>query len=716
MLNLKSNINKYVISFLIFTITLFGVFSFFVNKELIDGLLNYYVIIVSGAAILILFFNNLKEFKWNKLRKVSLFLAIITILWISLTTLMGIRLNIEALKGLVNYACLLILGYTISNIALNENDKRFILNSVYLSCFACIVIGIWQYFSGVNLITYSNDLYPGILGRINSTFYIATILDKYFVLIAVLLMYSLTTNPKKKLLKLLYILVGIGICLTFSRSGQLIFLFVSGVFFLISLFKKQILNIVTILITILIMLFIPGTTTSLQSGLDFVYEKINLPETLRVDITFIDKFVDNLFGNISPTENNGNSEEDNTFEDPNIPTDQKPIENQSMNYRDFYKNIGLQLIKEYPIFGIGVGNYSYLVNNQNFKDYLDDDSVLEFSHYYMYPHNNTIQVAAEIGYIGLCLVFLTILSFSCYKNFKKEKMQIFTLFMLIVCLLLSGYTEGVFNSKQYIFIFITIYSFLCCKNKIEKENEEGQAILNLFEKTYKGTKAEYFDKLEKDVKNNIKSFVVTANPEAFMIATKKEEYMNLLLDPNTTIVPDGIGLVKAGKILGFSFKERIPGVDIADHLFKLANKYKKKIYLFGAKSEIIDKIKEMVEKKYPNANIVGMQDGYVKDKNSVFNDIAEKKPDIILVALGMPLQEELIYQNINKFKKGIFIGVGGSFDVLSGSKKRAPKIFIKLNLEWLYRIIKEPKRIKRFWSNNVAFLFKIKKIGKVGND
>src|SRR5699024_8883708 len=123
--------------------------------------------------------------------------------------------------------------------------KKFILNTIYVSCFICIIIGIWQYFSGINLITYSNDLYPGILGRINSTFYIATMLDKYFVLIAVLLMYTLIKKPKKKLVKILYILVGIGIGLTFSRSGQLIFLFVSGVFFLFSLFKKQIGNLLT---------------------------------------------------------------------------------------------------------------------------------------------------------------------------------------------------------------------------------------------------------------------------------------------------------------------------------------------------------------------------------------------------------------------------------------------------------------------------------------
>ena len=83
-------------------------------------------------------------------------------------------------------------------------------------------------------------------------------------------------------------------------------------------------------------------------------------------------------------------------------------------------------------------------------------------------------------------------------------------------------------------------------------------------------------------------------------------------------------------------------------------------------------------------------------------------PDICFVAFGIPNQEKLIYRHLNKFKKGILVGVGGSFDVLSGSKKRAPKIFIKLNLEWLYRITSEPKRLKRFYESNIKYMFEIK--------
>ena len=159
-------------------------------------------------------------------------------------------------------------------------------------------------------------------------------------------------------------------------------------------------------------------------------------------------------------------------------------------------------------------------------------------------------------------------------------------------------------------------------------------------------------------------------------------------------------------------KERIPGVDIAVKLLEYSNELKKKVYLFGAKQEIIDKMKEVINSKYPNAELVGSSNGYVQNKDEVFKEIIKLKHDVVMVAFGIPNQEKLIYKHLKKFKKGIFIGVGGSFDVISGSKKRAPKLFVKLNIEWLYRICKEPSRLKRFWNNNVKFIFRIQKMKK----
>lgn len=229
------------------------------------------------------------------------------------------------------------------------------------------------------------------------------------------------------------------------------------------------------------------------------------------------------------------------------------------------------------------------------------------------------------------------------------------------------------------------------------------------EQVYSKSKNDYFKELKKNLKNNEKKFIITANPETLTYALNDEEISKMLLDKNNSIVPDGIAIVKSCQMLNIKVTERIAGVDIAEYLLKEANEEKKSLYLFGAKSEVIELLVKKIKVEYPNINLLGYSDGYVKDRDKVFKQIIKLKPDVCLVALGIPYQEKIIYKYIDKFDKGIFVGVGGSFDVLSGSKKRAPKIFIKLNLEWLYRIICEPKRLKRFWNNNVKFIFKVRK-------
>ena len=231
----------------------------------------------------------------------------------------------------------------------------------------------------------------------------------------------------------------------------------------------------------------------------------------------------------------------------------------------------------------------------------------------------------------------------------------------------------------------------------------------LFKKLY-NKDVDSFNKIMKgNLKNNKKMFIVTANPETFMKSDSDLELKKLLLDKETVLVPDGIGIVKAARSIGYNIEQRITGIDIANKLLDYGNELKKSIYLFGSAEEVIVSMKEVLRDKYSNLEVVGASNGYVKDRDKVFKEIAKLNPDIVLVALGIPHQEKLIFKHLDKFDKGIFVGVGGSFDVISGHKKRAPKIFIKLNLEWLYRILKEPKRLKRFFNSNVLFMFKVKK-------
>lgn len=230
-----------------------------------------------------------------------------------------------------------------------------------------------------------------------------------------------------------------------------------------------------------------------------------------------------------------------------------------------------------------------------------------------------------------------------------------------------------------------------------------------FEKLYKGSFDEFVAILKQDLIDENKRFVVTANPEAFMMGKEDEQTCKLLLDDNTTIVADGIGIVKGGKKLGFDITQRVPGVEIAQKLFEFGNELEKSVFLFGAKKEVNLKLQDIIRQKYPRLKIAGAVDGYVFDKDAVFEQIKEVRPDIVLVALGIPAQEKLIFKHLNDFEKGVFVGVGGSFDVLSGSKARAPKFFVDHNIEWLYRIVREPKRLKRFYNSNVKFLFKLKR-------
>ncbi len=263
-----------------------------------------------------------------------------------------------------------------------------------------------------------------------------------------------------------------------------------------------------------------------------------------------------------------------------------------------------------------------------------------------------------------------------------------------------------FANNIFIFFLVLIILFIIIvllKNKSRKNNQFNK----YFDKIYKNGKNEFYEQMKTKLLNNEKQFIVTANPETIMQSEKNEELRTAVLDKNTIVIPDGVGILKGAKILNYNIKETILGVDVATKLIELGNKYNKTIFLFGAQKEVLDLLQNVLKEKYPNCIIVGAVDGYIEDKDSVFEEMKKLKPDIILVALGIPKQELLIYKHLNDFEKGIFVGVGGSFDVISGSKKRAPKIFIKLKLEWLYRITSEPKRLKRFYESNIKYLFKI---------
>jgi N-acetylglucosaminyldiphosphoundecaprenol N-acetyl-beta-D-mannosaminyltransferase len=190
--------------------------------------------------------------------------------------------------------------------------------------------------------------------------------------------------------------------------------------------------------------------------------------------------------------------------------------------------------------------------------------------------------------------------------------------------------------------------------------------------------------------------VFTPNPEMVMLAGRDEEFMKIL---NTAdlVVPDGIGVVLASKINKIKIKERVAGYDLIRAVFDAVKEKDTTVYFLGAAPGIAEKAAENMRKEFPGLKIIGIADGYFDAKKEILilEDIKQKKPDILLVGMSMLKQEKWIDQYKNQLPAKVLIGCGGSFDGMSGNVKRAPAIFCKLGLEWFYRLIKQPSRIKR---------------------
>lgn len=194
--------------------------------------------------------------------------------------------------------------------------------------------------------------------------------------------------------------------------------------------------------------------------------------------------------------------------------------------------------------------------------------------------------------------------------------------------------------------------------------------------------------------------MVTANPEMVMTAEKDPAFKESL-DHADLITPDGIGIVLASRILKKPISERVSGYDLIHALLQHRAELEKKtkVYAIGASEDVIMLAARNLRQMYPDVEIIGYHHGYFDDGSLVAQEIiqsvAEAKPDLLLVGLGSPRQERFIHAHKHLFQAKVAIGCGGSFDVLSGTVKRAPVVFQKIGLEWFYRLVQQPSRIKR---------------------
>ncbi|MFC7394677.1 WecB/TagA/CpsF family glycosyltransferase [Scopulibacillus cellulosilyticus] len=196
------------------------------------------------------------------------------------------------------------------------------------------------------------------------------------------------------------------------------------------------------------------------------------------------------------------------------------------------------------------------------------------------------------------------------------------------------------------------------------------------------------------IKAELKSTIVAINPEKIIKANKNQELL-ALLNSATYQIPDGIGVILASKLRKGALQSRVTGIDLMERLLELADTERYRIYLYGAHDSVVSKAVQVIKTKYTNIELVGYMHGYEQNTNKIIRDINNCSPDLLFVALGSPRQEFWIKENMDRLNVKVVQGVGGSFDVLSGKVKRAPKAFRNMGLEWFYRLMTNPSRFRR---------------------
>ena len=208
------------------------------------------------------------------------------------------------------------------------------------------------------------------------------------------------------------------------------------------------------------------------------------------------------------------------------------------------------------------------------------------------------------------------------------------------------------------------------------------------------TKREFIAKAEQIIRSGEKGYCVTPNAEIVYEAIHDEAFRDLLNNASL-VLPDGAGVILGAKILGTPIREKVAGIEFGDALCGSLAQMGGSAYLLGSKPGVAEAAAENLKTKHPGLNICGTADGYFKDEAAVVEKINAANPDVLFVCLGAPKQEKFMKNHIQELNAKLMLGLGGSLDGYAGIAKRAPRWMINLNLEWLYRLIKEPKRLGR---------------------
>ncbi len=340
---------------------------------------------------------------------------------------------------------------------------------------------------------------------------------------------------------------------------------------------------------------------------------------------------------------------------------------------------GFLLNKSALIFRLLTSKINFVGTSFLSKDYLDNEMTnLIFSHGYPGIFNLWfIRQSTKIAHEGL---IQTELEYLATKNLKRD------ISIIIKTLPALLYRSQTSEYQEKLNIFDLKFDNISMKKGVELVDETIQ----------KNQKRKFF-------------FV---NPDCMNKLYVDKEYFSIL-ERADYVFPDGIGISIACNILKTPLMENVNGTDMLPFLCELSQNKDYSIFLFGAKPGVAKKMKKKLEEKFPKLKIVGTRDGYFdwkKDSKQIVQEINLSQANILLVAFGVPLQEKWIDINYDKLQAQVLMGVGGLFDFYSGQMKRAPKWMREIGMEWLFRLLKEPKRMwKRYIIGNPLFLYRVRK-------
>ena len=202
--------------------------------------------------------------------------------------------------------------------------------------------------------------------------------------------------------------------------------------------------------------------------------------------------------------------------------------------------------------------------------------------------------------------------------------------------------------------------------------------------------------IEEFISSGRPHMVVTADSSAVVLA-RRDSQLREIINSASLVTPDSIGILWAARRFGNPLPERVSGVDLAESLCERAVGLGHRVFLLGAAPGIAEKAAEKLKERHPGLIIAGTHHGYFRQSESeaVIDEVRAAKPDLLFVAMGIPLQEKWIHQHLEELGVPVSMGVGGTLDVLAGKARRAPKWVQRIGLEWFYRLASNPRKIRK---------------------